>query len=198
MGLIPENEIAVGQPSAERPPSRIAGDFTGSGAVFGRILAVNRIASFWAHTLSQLAFLAVLLLACAPQSSASWQCEGRVCGTSIWTCCCVTSSDSHDADCGPLPTAGHFSSSTHAQEISDCPAKCHCTVTTQSSGPTTSLTSESPSLVAFLDGFVVAEPIVPELRVLRSTEAVPPMESRGPPANAVYFASPCLRGPPLA
>ncbi|RYG67781.1 hypothetical protein EON80_12905 [bacterium] len=154
-----------------------------------------RLASLFARSLSHLAVIAMMMLAFAPQSSEFWQCEGRPCGPTAWTCCCVLPTDNHDAECAPTLTGDHFQTSSHIQEIGNCPADCHCSVVSQSVDRSVATTSHlliSPEIVLATAVFIPT----PEFAV--SPDITFPLESRGPPQNATYLAQPSLRGPPLA
>jgi hypothetical protein len=154
-----------------------------------------RLASYMARTLPHLAVIALMLVAFAPQSSAYWQCEGRICGSSPWACCCALPSDNHDNECGPSLGDVHVQSGSHAQEIGQCPAKCHCSVTTQSASRSASVAPTPADVLVFV---VAAITFAPVIDGPVGTTAVQPLESRGPPPNAAYFTSPSLRAPPLA
>lgn len=143
--------------------------------------------------------LVVLLL--VPQSAgAFWQCEGRVCGTNAWACCCATPQKRPDLKCDSTPTrlapsrlVEHRRSSSHEQEVSACPAACHCTMVMQgkdASARAATPFSAAPAL------FVAVLPAFLEADAPQTPEALPPFDSRGPPLRAVSLATPSLRGPP--
>jgi hypothetical protein len=142
------------------------------------------------RTLWRLALLALLLSVCSPEARASWQCEGRTCGTSLWFCCCVSPVNAQDSNC---PTAVRTASTRNAQV---CPSECQCVLTV--SAVDTEVASTSP--------LAVAPHYCPALATRRVAFVVPvptggtirSVEGRGPPPRPIVFASPSLRAPPVA
>lgn len=132
--------------------------------------------------------MAMLATALTPQALASWECEGRTCGTSIWFCCCAAPEGEQDANCESvdLPAADDADLS--------CPASCNCVLTISAGDggqlaavATTGRIVESPAALPqplSLSGLLPA-------RFLFET-----VETRGPPAAKLCLATPSLRGPP--
>jgi hypothetical protein len=146
---------------------------------------VRRFRTFWL-----LALAAMLVTAFAPQAFAAWQCDGRVCGTTLWFCCCISPTGQQDVNCGDQkvraegPAAGALG----------CPSECNCVLTLKGAengrlGAATAPMVVVHALPAVLVSPCLVEPVPTEV-VARS------LGSRGPPAPKVCLATPVLRGPP--
>lgn len=145
------------------------------------------------------ALLLVVLMGLAPASSAIWQCEGRVCGTSSWACCCALPQPKAPTspECDPQSSTrtAHIQSSVHGSEVGACSVACHCTKVTQSRGAVVGQSHQV--FVAPL--FQVA--VLPRVYKLDAPLVVcssRPLPSRGPPLTSFSFVSPSLRAPPVA
>lgn len=135
-----------------------------------------------------LAVIALLSLA-APSVQAEWRCEGRVCGTTLWYCCCASPEGSRDPNCRrPSGSLGVGS---------DCAAGCGCTLTLRPSGrPSVDAASSFPLAdlhpsAPLLESPSLEKPTEPRW-LARSTE------SRGPPAQSLTAPPLGLRAPPAA
>ena len=157
------------------------------------------------HAFLRVAFLrvAALLMALwagmAPASSATWQCEGRICGTSPWTCCCASpkpvTSTSPQCDLQSSTRTTHFQSPLHVSEVAPCSVDCHCAMVVSERGAVVVQSHHvfvAPVLqVAVLPrAFELAAPLV--------VQSSRPLPSRGPPCTFLSFVSPSLRAPPVA
>jgi hypothetical protein len=149
----------------------------------GHNTAVRRFRTIWVLTL-----MALLVSAVAPQASASWQCEGRTCGTTLWFCCCLSPDAPKDANCGSAGTTAEGSGTAA------CPSDCNCV-----------LTVEAPDDARFVSPVGLAAPVfhpvlLPQAPVLLGpmpTEIVArSIDTRGPPRTPICLATPVLRGPP--
>lgn len=141
---------------------------------------MNRWRTIWIFAL-----LVTLWSALVPQAAASWECEGRTCGTAL-LCCCMGPDAARDANCRT------DAAPSQATGTSDCPASCNCVLAVQT--PETArpaagiaapllhvaLLPQAPGLVGPLPSEVVARSIEP----------------RGPPAPHTCLSTPVLRGPP--
>lgn len=146
---------------------------------------MTRFRTYW-----RLALLALLFSVCSPEALASWQCEGRTCGTSLWFCCCVSPVNEQDSNC---PTSARTASAGSAQV---CPSECQCVLTVSAADTELAAAAHHiaaphycPGLVTQRVAFVVP---VPTGGAIRS------VEGRGPPPQPIVFASPSLRAPPVA
>jgi len=145
-------------------------------------------ARFIARALPHLAFFAVMLVSLSSEAGAYWQCEGRPCGATPWTCCCVTAPSACESACG-APNSIHFEPrGAHADG-------CHCSSVSQDNGKTTFQRhfSFSPNLE-----ICAVLPTVPVFEAVPALEILSPVESRGPPLSNPALASPSLRAPPVA
>lgn len=129
----------------------------------------------------------MLTTAGAPQALASWECEGRTCGTSLWFCCCSTPEGPQDPNCGT------GAATTGAAGMA-CPAACNCVLTVESVESARAAMAVSAHQVfhapaALSQAPFLVEPLPTEV-VARS------FESRGPPASKTCLSTPALRGPP--
>ncbi len=148
------------------------------------------------QALQGLALWTLVLLLLPSAQADVWQCEGRMCSTTPWACCCASPSDSQDASCGNAsPGLGsHRRSHSHGQEVGNRPRACHCTpvAPNSQSAHASVLSSVAPSLE------VIA--ILPAVWQSRRPVVAPParlFESRGPPLLAPVPSSSSPRGPPL-
>lgn len=145
------------------------------------------------------ALMLVVLLGLAPASSAMWQCEGRVCGTSAWTCCCTSPQPSvavsPECDEQSGTRTSHLQSSLHQSEVGPCSVDCHCAM----------VVSEQSDVViqshhAF-DAPVFQFAVLPRVFKIEAplvNRSSRPLPSRGPPLAFLSFVSPSLRAPPAS
>lgn len=143
---------------------------------------VRRSRTIWFLTLT------ILLLSwAAPSALATWVCEGRTCGTTLWFCCCVSPTEAKDGNCGE-GAASAFGSAR------SCQSDCNCVLTMRVAEVTTqtanSITVAPLLLPALLPHAPVCYGPVPTEVTARS------IETRGPPLSRVALSVPTLRGPP--
>lgn len=137
-----------------------------------------------------LALVAMLVTAFAPQALAAWQCEGRTCGISFWFCCCVSTDEQRDTNCGK-DTVKAERPTTAAL---GCSTDCNCVLTLKSAESGRAVQALTPLLVVHA---LAALPQIPNLVEPLPTERIArATESRGPPAPKLCLATPALRGPP--
>lgn len=137
-----------------------------------------------------LALVAMLTTAFAPQALAAWQCEGRTCGVSLWSCCCVSTDGQQDVNCGG-DQAKTKSLNTAAQ---GCNTDCNCVLTVKAAENGRVGQTATPLLMTYaLAALPEHPPLVEPLPTERIARAV---ENRGPPAPKICLATPVLRGPP--
>jgi hypothetical protein len=126
----------------------------------------------------------VMLLTCAAPAriGAAWLCEGRICGTNLFYCCCNNPAGKRDIRC-VQPTTGEAGAFA-------CSTSCNCVMvvnpdTTISPAPLVSLTH----MVALLP-----TPFCPTS--LPTAEAVARIETRAPPPSFNVLPPINLRAPP--
>lgn len=143
--------------------------------------AVRTRRIIWLFTLC-----ALLIGTLAPEALATWQCEGRACGTSLWFCCCLSPAESQDSRCaGSLP-AGR-------DGAGGCRTACNCVLTVRTPDPGRVSMAGSPPTVVLCDlGFPVVCYEVPA-KIRMSARS---FEGRGPPPLSLADAPTALRGPP--
>jgi hypothetical protein len=129
----------------------------------------------------------VMLLSCVSPTrvGAAWLCEGRICGTTLFYCCCNNPAGERDIRC-VQPTAGEAGAFA-------CPTACNC-VMVVNPDMTISPTPVVPlvHIVALLPSpFSPSSPSIPAETVIR-------IETRGPPPSFAVLLPLGLRAPPLA
>jgi len=135
-----------------------------------------------------MALVAMLMTAFVPQALASWQCEGRTCGTTLWFCCCIAPEGTQDPNCADTNANPGGSGSLN------CPSECNCTLTVTSAENSQVVATVAAS---FLFDAPAIAPQVSRLTLITPTEILArSLQDRGPPAPKVCFATPALRGPP--
>lgn len=148
------------------------------------------------QALHGLALWALVLLVAPSAQAAVWQCEGRVCGVTLWACCCASPSDKQDPNCGPASPdlEKHRGSDSHGQEVGSCPLACHCTMV---QAPGHSARASAPASLAPSLEVVAVVPVVWQSCEPATSQEAHPFESRGPPPLASVPSSTSPRGPPL-
>lgn len=144
------------------------------------------------RTIWLLGVLALLFSAVAPEALASWQCEGRACGISMWACCCIGPAGARDQQCASLQSAGN-SLAERGAGVSACPSNCKCEMITrsvESIRPAITVSLSAPYHCPALPVAPVSLGQVPTQRLAHS------IESRGPPLPLLCLSTPVLRGPP--
>jgi hypothetical protein len=135
-------------------------------------------------------FLALVALLCSlltASADAVWRCEGRICGTNPWFCCCAAPTAARDGNCAL--------SGGDAASASACEGGCQCVLT---------IRAEERAVAARAPGvpMPVCYPLlIPGTRVdvtPRSGQLAHTIETRGPPIAPLTLASPSLRAPPVA
>lgn len=134
-----------------------------------------------------LALLAVMSLTISPQAYASWVCEGRSCGTSFFSCCCVSPEQVQDPNCSEKRE------SAGAAEA-PCATECGCVLTVRSADTTKSSVdntwaSNLLQAAALPKGWI-------EIEAPLRSEVPTPRETRGPPTGPASRRPPGLRAPP--
>ena len=131
--------------------------------------------------------LVILFLSLTGAATGVWICEGRPCGTALWTCCCSAPAGSRDARCGKPTDTG---------ESALCRAECGCVMVIASATPATGAAATvSPTFpVAALIPAPMALPVAPAL----AEPVAYSVETRGPPRPSAARPHPSLRAPPLA
>ena len=132
----------------------------------------------------------MLVTAFAPQAFAAWQCDGRVCGITLWFCCCVSPTGQQDANCG----GSQVRTEQRAAGTLDCPSDCNCVLTLKAAENGRLGAATAPVLVVHaLPALLISPCLVQSL----PTEVVArSLGSRGPPVRKPCLATPVLRGPP--
>jgi hypothetical protein len=124
--------------------------------------------------------------------SFAWVCEGRVCSTDPFHCCCNAVDERlRDFRC----SGGHFSSNTLSGP--DCKCKCHRTVTCHPTTPDQSLTKFSAPIAT--TGVLVQAPSLEIESHFTGRIVEAPLLSRPPPGawQDIELEQTLLRGPPL-
>lgn len=154
-----------------------------------------RASSGIARVLRHLAFIAMLLLACAPRAGASWACEGRICSTTLLQCCCALENATESAHCADSPGQNQNASRYHLTDATVEPtSSCHCTVVLQA-GETTTHPSFSFAMSLAIGAVL---PAIVAVAAPPTTHERLPLEARGPPLRAALVRSRSLRAPPLS
>jgi hypothetical protein len=142
--------------------------------------------------------LAVLaLLSCLLPSfgvGVAWFCEGRQCGVSLWTCCCMSPDALRDSNCGTTLHANDIAASEKTT-FSDCPAGCNC-VMVSAETPASNVVPSVSLLVPPIALLPLPAPIYCVAPVEKPL--VYGRETRGPPRQPLVFANLSLRAPPVA
>lgn len=156
----------------------------------------GRFARLLACALPHLAIWAVMLFALAPQAQAVWECGGRACGSTAWTCCCNSGKLDCDQTCTAPVAASTKPSLQNIAVVTSAPSQCHCTMVSDS-GPAKSLPGASASLAA---PHTIVCILVPGVRFTcpRASAPVRRPDVRGPPLQTALLAFPSLRAPPVA
>lgn len=133
--------------------------------------------------------IALLFSAVAPQAYASWQCEGRLCGTTPWQCCCYSPDLEKERDC-PAEV-------TPQAHTTVCPSSdCGCTMALRSDDADRPTAATVHFALDFTPALLPPAPLtlgpLPTEKIARSLEA------RGPPGPLLALSSHRLRGPPAA
>ena len=141
------------------------------------------------RTISLWVVVALVLSGSASGASASWQCEGRTCGTSMWFCCCAAPDGSRDLRCDAPNGPSASNGATNA-----CPAGCSCVMVVRNvdhhraNAPAHNVApAYHPVMLPPALGLL---PTLPTERVARAAAL------RGPPPASSAVAAPTLRGPP--
>ena len=130
----------------------------------------------------------MLTSAFAPQALASWQCEGRTCGTTLWFCCCIAPEGTQDPNCADTDASPAGSGSLN------CPSECNCTLTVTSAENSQVVATAAASFLVDAPAIVTQ---VSRLTLTTPTEILArSLQDRGPPAPKASLATPVLRGPP--
>lgn len=146
------------------------------------MVAVRRLRSIWLVVAFGLLFTSL-----APEALASWQCEGRTCGTTLWFCCCKSPEAAQDSNCATVQAPSEEGATA------GCPANCNCTLTIRNAEA-----GRLPTATVAVHVFPVSwVGVAPPLSVaLPKAVCLRQVESRGPPPASVALATPALRGPP--
>lgn len=160
----------------------------------GLTLVHNRDMTFW-RTMRTLALLALFLAAFTPIVDATWQCEGRTCGTTPWFCCCTSPVGARDANClSSHPRFAWLPGPT--SDVAACARDCGCVLTFRTP-PAARLPVPSNDRGSLFDLAAWAPALVAP--ALLPTEIVARFfDRRGPPIPSPVLGTPSLRGPPLA
>lgn len=145
--------------------------------------AVRRFRSIWL-----LVAFGLLVTTFAPEALASWQCEGRTCGTTLWFCCCKAPTTAQDANCATAQTQEEEGASA------GCPAGCNCVLTVRSADEGRTPSTQAVAHTAPVAWIGIARTMhiaLPKATYLSR------VEGRGPPLLNVCFVTPVLRGPPV-
>lgn len=141
--------------------------------------------------------VAVLVLVASVYTGAlggAWYCEGRVCGVTLWNCCCVAPDASQDGNC--QKTAGVSTPTSGSTNL--CQSGCQCVRVLSSA--TDGDRAARQSSVAPTPVLLAIAPTPPVGYVPPSLSAVVtyPVDTRGPPPGGSRYAAPNLRAPPVA
>lgn len=138
------------------------------------------------------ALLALLVSTAAPQAFASWQCEGRACGSSPWQCCCFSLEKEGGDGC-----SSEAKRAAHDAHAGVCPSSdCRCTLVVQATDTTHPSAPAGLSVPHFALAMPQPAPVVPA--PLPTEKVARSVESRGPPGPLVALTAHQLRGPPSA
>lgn len=142
--------------------------------------------SFW-----RLALFTLLLSICAPEALATWQCEGRTCGTTLWFCCCVSPTSAQDGNC---PTSARPGTARGGAQV--CPSQCQCVLTVAATDTEATRVAATVAIADYVPAIVSPRPELPV--PVPTGGAIRTVEGRGPPPRSSVFATPSLRAPPFA
>jgi hypothetical protein len=148
------------------------------------------------QALYSLVLCALVLLSVPSLTSAAWQCEGRVCGTTPWACCCASPKDTYDPTCGPRADdlQKHRGEQSHQDEVSACAVACHCVMVVQSDSPV--ILSAIAPLPSPLE-VVAVLPIVATIQAPIADSVRLSAPPRGPPHTSPTHPVASGRAPPV-